>query len=200
MWPLFRSLLSDTTISIAEPGDPAGKRFGSVYPACGICGDAFTDTHSPILSTISANSSTRLPFGLHLPCPNQHSYCIGCLSRYIICKLDPDMAGGAREELIVFPIRCPECPSDQWLHGIPDDIAERILTEDRVALWVSRRDIFKLNVSSAEVPTASPETFGQSSAVLLPKSTMLSPCAVTRENRRTSDQMLTLQNGHMCSL
>jgi hypothetical protein len=116
-------------------GDSAGEGLVPLSPSCGICGDSFIETFSPLSASLSANSSTRLPFGLRLPCPNQHSYCVGCLSRYIICKLDPDGTGRAPEEQIVFPIRCPECPSDQWLDSIQDDVAERILTQDRIELW-----------------------------------------------------------------
>src|ERR1700691_2595567 len=71
-------------------GDSAGEGLVPLSPSCGICGDSFIETFSPLSASLSANSSTRLPFGLRLPCPNQHSYCVGCLSRYIICKLDPD--------------------------------------------------------------------------------------------------------------
>jgi predicted Zn-ribbon and HTH transcriptional regulator len=119
-----------------DVGDYKGEGLVHVNPNCGICGDTFQNTHSPLSASLSANSSTRLPFGLRLPCPNQHTYCVGCLSQYIISKLDPEGAGAAPEERIVFPIRCPECPSDLWMDGVQDDIAERILTKDRIALWV----------------------------------------------------------------
>ncbi|KIM87743.1 hypothetical protein PILCRDRAFT_259554 [Piloderma croceum F 1598] len=116
------------------PGSTLG--LAHIYPTCGICGDDFQDTFSPLSASLLANSSTRLPFGLRLPCPNQHTYCVGCLSHYIISKLDPDETGGAPEERIVFPIRCPECPLDQWTEGVQDDIAKRILTKDGIALWL----------------------------------------------------------------
>jgi hypothetical protein len=121
----------------AKHGDDAGKSSHIPSPTCGICGDAFKDTYSALALSSSANSSSSSPIGLHLPCPNQHSYCVICLSRYISCKLDPHGTGGAPEEQIVFPIRCPECPPDQWFYSIQDDVAERILPKDKMALWVS---------------------------------------------------------------
>jgi len=45
----------------------------------------------------------------------------------------------APAEQKVFPIRCPECPLDRWVDGIRDDVAERILTRDRIVLWHHRR-------------------------------------------------------------
>jgi hypothetical protein len=115
-----------------------------IYPICGICQEVFQETHSPVSASLSANSSARLPFGLRLPCPNNHPYCAGCLSKYIISKLDPDGTGGAPDEQIVFPILCPECKSDQWADGIQDSVAERILTKDNLVLWVRRRSISSL--------------------------------------------------------
>lgn len=114
------------------------KESAHKYPVCGICHDIFQETHSPLSAALSANSSTRLPFGLRFTCPGRHSYCTGCLSQYIISKLDPDGTGGAPDDQIIFPIRCPECPSDQWVDGIPDSVAERILTKDNMVLWVRR--------------------------------------------------------------
>lgn len=116
-----------------------GEGLFHVYPICGICGDAFQDTHSPLLASLSANSSTRLPFGLRLPCPDRHPYCVGCLSQYIVSKLDPDGIGGAPAEQIISPIRCPECPLGQWGDGVQDDVAERVLTRDSIVLWVGNR-------------------------------------------------------------
>jgi hypothetical protein len=107
----------------------------SLYLTCGICGDDFKCAHPPVSATPSADSFC-LSDGLRLPCPNQHSYCFGCLSQYIKCKLDPDETGKASEEHIVFPLRCPECPLDQWAEGIQDDVAETTLSKDTIKLWV----------------------------------------------------------------
>lgn len=101
----------------------------------------------------------RLPFGLRLPCPNKHPYCTDCLSKYVTSKLDPDGTGGASEEQIVFPILCPECPSDQWADGIQDGVAERILTKDNMVLWVRKTHIY-LHTPSAKPKTVPPKTSG----------------------------------------
>ena len=129
---------SDTTFIFAANPNSTDKEPIPLEPTCGICEDHFQETYSPVSASLTANSSTHLPFGLRLPCPNKHSYCIACLSQYIVSKLDPNGTGRAPEEQIVFPIRCPECPSDEWVNGIQDDIAERILTEDKITLWVSK--------------------------------------------------------------
>lgn len=107
------------------------------YPTCGICLDNFMLTHSPISASLSANSSNRLPFGLRLPCPQGHSYCISCLTSYIQNKLDPDGRGAGKSSSIVFPIRCPECPPNEWPEGMQDDVAVKVLGEDGMVEWVS---------------------------------------------------------------
>ncbi|KAJ7487800.1 hypothetical protein FB451DRAFT_1528476 [Mycena latifolia] len=100
------------------------------YETCGICMDTFQPTYSPHAASLSANSSSRLQFGLRLPCPQQHAYCVGCLSSYIESKLGGDSG------IVVFPIRCPECPITDFIDGIPDDIAERILGKEKMVLWL----------------------------------------------------------------
>lgn len=105
------------------------------YATCGICLDAFQPTYSPYSASITANSSSRLQFGLRLPCPQQHAYCVGCLTSYIEGKLDPEGKGG-NSGIIVFPIRCPECPITDFIDGIPDDVAERVLGGEKMVLWV----------------------------------------------------------------
>ncbi|KAJ7627525.1 hypothetical protein DFH06DRAFT_1227387 [Mycena polygramma] len=107
----------------------------SAYATCGICMDPFQATYSPYTAALSANSSTRLQFGLRLPCPQQHGYCIGCLTSYIQSKLDPDGKGGGNSGIIVFPIRCPECPITEFMDGIPDEIAARVLGPEKMVLW-----------------------------------------------------------------
>ena len=124
------------TFDIADIISKDDKPLARGFPACGICGDTFHETNSPISASLSANSSSRLPFGLRLPCPNQHPYCISCLSQYILTKLDPNGNGGGCVESVVFPIPCPECPIDQWVHGIEDEVAEKILGEKGMILWV----------------------------------------------------------------
>lgn len=145
------------------------------YATCGICMDAFQPTYSPYSASISANSSSRLQFGLRLPCPQQHAYCVGCLTSYIQSKLDPEGKGGGNSGIIVFPIRCPECPMTDFIDGIPDDVAGRILGPEKMVLWVgSQLDVvfyfLQRNVGSpkaAQLDSASllsqPEMFGHSS-------------------------------------
>jgi hypothetical protein len=115
---------------------------GAAYATCGICMDAFQPTYSPYTASLSANSSSRLQFGLRLPCPQQHAYCVGCLTSYIEMKLDPEGKGGGNSGIIVFPIRCPECPITDYMDGIPDDIAGRVLGPEKMVLWVCSQVIF----------------------------------------------------------
>ncbi|KAG6816774.1 hypothetical protein H0H87_003037 [Tephrocybe sp. NHM501043] len=112
---------------------------GVPYSTCNICLEAFTVTNSPISATLSANSSTKLQFGLCLPCPKNHAYCISCLTSYIESKLDPDGRGVGKSIATVFPIRCPECPLVAWPEGIDDDVARRVLGDHGMTEWVSRR-------------------------------------------------------------
>lgn len=121
---------------VAELSDRFDEVPTRIYSECGICGDPFQETHSPQLVSLSANSSARLAFGLRLPCPCRHAYCVGCLSQYIMSKLDPNGTGCAPDDQVVFPIGCPECSSLHWMNGIQDDIAERILSKDNMVLWV----------------------------------------------------------------
>lgn len=106
-------------------------------PTCAICFEPFQATHLPLSASRSANSSSKLPFGLNLPCPASHTYCLGCLSSYLKNKLDPQGDGsGNPVEVMVFPIRCPECPIVEWAEGIDDSVAERVLDEKGMLLWV----------------------------------------------------------------
>ncbi|KAI0336752.1 hypothetical protein GY45DRAFT_1315385 [Cubamyces sp. BRFM 1775] len=105
------------------------------YPICGICMEPFQATYSPVAAARSANSSSRLQFGTHLPCPMSHSYCISCLNGYINSKLDPEGTGVPSQNSVIFPIRCPECPVAAWPEGIPDEIAEKVLSEKGMVLW-----------------------------------------------------------------
>ncbi|KAL1746746.1 hypothetical protein HDZ31DRAFT_33531 [Schizophyllum fasciatum] len=109
-------------------------------PTCGICLDVFQLTHSPINASASANSSTKLPFGIRLPCPGAHAYCIDCLNSHIKSKLDPNNDGtGAGPSAVVFPIRCPECALEDWPSGITDDVARRVLSEKGLVMWHTQR-------------------------------------------------------------
>lgn len=61
---------------------------------------------------------------------------------YITSKLDPDEDGGGRMDIVVFPLPCPECSSQDWPEGIQDGVAERVLSEKSMELWVSRIHIY----------------------------------------------------------
>lgn len=39
-------------------------------------------------------------------------------------------------DTLVFPIRCPECPTMEWETGIQDDIAEKVLDGEYMSVWV----------------------------------------------------------------
>ena len=108
----------------------------NAYPICGICLEQFQVTYSPISATLTANSSGRLPFGLRLPCPGEHTYCISCVSEYIKRKLDPSGTEGANTNITVFPIACPECPIADWRSGIQDHVAERVFDAESMSVWV----------------------------------------------------------------
>ncbi|KAF9788557.1 hypothetical protein BJ322DRAFT_1049631 [Thelephora terrestris] len=109
------------------------------YPMCGICFEPFQATHSPISASLTANSSAKLPFGLRLPCPEQHPFCISCLSEYINGKLDPSGTGSMNTNTLVFPIRCPGCPVTLSETGIEDEVAMKILDEDSMSIWHHRK-------------------------------------------------------------
>ena len=112
-----------------EISDLTGRGLAHVHPR--ICGELFQLSQSPLSTSVSANLEKNLPFGFRLPCPNQHAYCVWCLSQYIISKLDPHGTGAAPEDQTVFHICCPECLPNQWVDSVPDIVVERILTKDR---------------------------------------------------------------------
>ncbi|KAF7300607.1 RBR-type E3 ubiquitin transferase [Mycena chlorophos] len=105
----------------------------SLLPTCGICMDPYTPTYSPYTASLTATSSSRArtQFGVKLPCPSQHGYCAGCLTSYIDTKLSGSGAGLTR----IFPVRCPECPSAEFVDGIPDELAARVIGPERMVLW-----------------------------------------------------------------
>ncbi|KAA1473977.1 hypothetical protein DENSPDRAFT_840520 [Dentipellis sp. KUC8613] len=111
----------------------------SPYETCGICLEPFQPTHSPSTATRSANSSNRVQFGLRLPCPGEHGYCISCMQSYIRSRLDPNDDGSASADAIVFPIPCPECRLADWPNGIQDPVAERVLEDKMIDLWHYQR-------------------------------------------------------------
>lgn len=121
----------------ATPSVKQEEVAAKLHPTCGVCMEPFQATYSPAAAIQSANSSGRMQFGTHLPCPRSHGYCISCLNSYINSKLDPDGSGASNPNAVVFPIRCPECPVNDWPQGIPNEVAERVLTEKGMTLWVS---------------------------------------------------------------
>ncbi|KAM5533573.1 hypothetical protein V8D89_012789 [Ganoderma adspersum] len=120
--------------SVKQEADAA-----KLHPICGVCMEPFQATYSPAAAIQSANSSGRMQFGTHLPCPQSHGYCISCLDSYINSKLDPDGSGASNPNAVVFPIRCPECPVNDWPQGIPNEVAERVLTEKGMTLWHTQK-------------------------------------------------------------
>jgi len=106
------------------------------YPMCDICFEPFQVTNSPVSAALTANSSAKLQFGLRLPCPGQHPYCMPCLAEYIKGKLDPSGTGDMSTHTLVFPIRCPGCPITHWEIGIQDDVAVKVLDGESMSIWV----------------------------------------------------------------
>ncbi|KAF7323970.1 RBR-type E3 ubiquitin transferase [Mycena kentingensis (nom. inval.)] len=106
----------------------------SPYAKCGICMDAFQPTFSPYTASLTANSSSRVAFGIRLPCPEQHGYCVDCLTSYIDTKLTPDGKAGVAG-IMVFPIRCPECPKNVFVDGISDEVAARVIGPEKMVHW-----------------------------------------------------------------
>ena len=98
-------------------------------PTCGICLETFLRTSNPATVSMGPTSSTRLPFGLRLPCPQQHAYCLKCLKLYLQSKLEEGNTGN-----LVFPIRCPECPIDAW--SFEDEVAAKVLDGADIVKWV----------------------------------------------------------------
>ncbi|KAG6812203.1 hypothetical protein H0H92_003939 [Tricholoma furcatifolium] len=136
-----KRLRYDTEFSVKMEEDEDMLSFShSPYPVCNICMEPFNVTHSPFTAALSANSSSKLPFGLRLPCPKEHAYCISCLTTYIQTKLDPDGRGVGKSSAPVFPIRCPECPLVAWPEGIDDDVAQRVLGERGMDEWALPAD------------------------------------------------------------
>ncbi|THH15651.1 hypothetical protein EW146_g4847 [Bondarzewia mesenterica] len=125
--------------SMHEPSvvlDFAGNTWSSPHHICGICMEPFQQTNSPVSASGTATSSNRVQFGLHLPCPGEHGYCLSCMSSYIKNKLDPNGDGsGISEDVRVFPIPCPECLSHDWPAGIQVSTAERVLGDKGLLLW-----------------------------------------------------------------
>ena len=99
---------------------------------CGICLEPVTKTVNPLLTARTPTSSSRLMFGVGLPCPGGHVYCLDCVISYIRSQLEE---GGSHQT--VFPIRCPECPPQDYC--IDDAFASRVLEGDLLDLWHFRR-------------------------------------------------------------
>ena len=98
-------------------------------PTCGICLESFLITANPATVSKGPTSSTRLPFGLRLPCPQEHAYCLQCLKAFLQSKLEEGNTGN-----LVFPIRCPECPIDAW--SFEDEVAAKALDSTDMVKWV----------------------------------------------------------------
>ena len=86
-------------------------------------------TSNPATVSRGPTSSMRLPFGLYLPCPKKHGYCLGCLRAYLQSKLAEGKTG-----TLIFPIRCPECAVGAW--SFEDGVATKILDSEDMVQWV----------------------------------------------------------------
>jgi hypothetical protein len=98
-------------------------------PTCGICLESFLITSNPATVSKGPTSSTRLSFGLRIPCPEKHAYCLKCLKSYLQFKLAEGNTGS-----LVFPVRCPECPIDAW--SFEDEVAAKVLDGVEMVQWV----------------------------------------------------------------
>jgi hypothetical protein len=134
-------------------------------PTCGICLESIIKTVNPVLAAKTPTSSSRLVFGLSLPCPSAHTYCLDCIIGHIRSRLDGE---GARQA--VFPIRCPECPPQEY--SIDDEVAARVLEGELLERWYFCRVLESVPKVSSYFDAHL--SILQHSAVLLPKSTLLS--------------------------
>lgn len=64
--------------------------------------------------------------------------------QYIRSKIAPDGDHGGVIDATVFPIKCPECPDGMWPEGFSDDLAQRILGEKDMLLWVRANHLFSV--------------------------------------------------------
>jgi len=70
---------------------------------------------------------------MRMPCPLQHTFCVPCITKHIRRQLQPDNSA----DVLVFPIRCPNCPANIWADGIPDAVVNLLLFPNDLQLWVS---------------------------------------------------------------
>jgi len=101
------------------------------YSTCGICQEPFRKVVNPVEVSLTASTSEKQPtYGLALPCPGSHEYCLDCMTSYLRSKLDGATSDGGN----VFPVRCPECPRTvEW--EVKDDVAEKVLGRDLLDVW-----------------------------------------------------------------
>ncbi|KAG8888616.1 hypothetical protein FRB98_007289 [Tulasnella sp. 332] len=131
------------TVNTDRPPTPPPKPVLSAM--CGICQERFYKTSDPLLAT----RSNLLPadfaiYGLTLPCPGQHNYCLACMNSYIRAKVDPDNETGRREQL---SIRCPECPREEgW--RMEDDTAVKLLDGDLLEAYYFQKLLSSLQYAS----------------------------------------------------
>ncbi|KAG8898180.1 hypothetical protein FRB99_007624 [Tulasnella sp. 403] len=96
---------------------------------CGICYSDFLPMDS-LRDELSIPPSSQNSFGVILPCPGRHNYCLVCVAAHIRTKIE-DAANG-RSGLP--PVRCPECPvQDGW--EVTDDVATKVLNGDLLEQW-----------------------------------------------------------------
>jgi hypothetical protein len=87
---------------------------------CVIC---FDDV---IISSSKAGTSSRLREGKVLTCG--HSYCITCLSQYVLGKLQAPQN--------CYPVKCPK---DGCSTNLTDDEAKSLLPASKIQLWEDKK-------------------------------------------------------------
>ncbi|KAG9026283.1 AP-1 complex subunit mu-1, partial [Tulasnella sp. UAMH 9824] len=107
---------------------------------CGICQESFRPSSAPLETAQSPGSSSQaVLYGLYLGCPQNHGYCLDCLTNYIRIKLE-DKEGHAN-----FPVRCPECPPrTDW--EIDDETARKVLAKELLETWHFQRLLASINM------------------------------------------------------
>ncbi|KAL7409710.1 hypothetical protein BDY24DRAFT_418597 [Mrakia frigida] len=129
--PEVESDASEEDVEDFASGDPESFRS---HDLCGICLEPFRPSSDPFALSLSASSSSSIPFGLKLQ-DCGHGYCLEDLAIYLTSKL-----GGEGEGLtVVFPIECPSCNDGR--DAFDDNAALKILGPDKMEPWAHAREI-----------------------------------------------------------
>ncbi len=136
---------------------------------CGICFDAFTLSPNPRLaSQMHSTKSSSASFGMCLPCPGMHNFCLECISEYVRITITG---------LAPFPVRCPECPRDcDW--EIDDETAGVVLDYESIERW--HRQKLLTGPGMVRKPVECHSCLTDSDLDLLPKPVMLRARRIAR--------------------